>query len=221
MNVNDHTTRRCFVNGLIHMVGLGVLANPATAALWSSRHKGKARSVKTEAGSSKSNLATQQVQAPFLNTNSNGAKFLSSYNIHTGEFLKKCVFFEDGRFVPESMAAIEQHFRDHRTDDVHKIDPQLIQLIHSIQSTIGTKQPIHLVSGYRSHSTNGMLRSACQQVAKKSTHMEGKAADLYIEGVSHKTVQRAALHLGRGGVGRYGDFVHIDTGRVRRWGLGV
>ena len=45
------------------------------------------------------------------------------------------------------------------------------------------------------------------------------AADLFIEGVSHKHIQKTALALKAGGVGRYAQFVHVDTGRVRRWGM--
>ncbi|MDH4023809.1 MAG: DUF882 domain-containing protein, partial [Desulfuromonadales bacterium] len=56
-------------------------------------------------------------------------------------------------------------------------------------------------------------------VAKNSYHMQGKAVDLRLPGVSLKTVRKAALDLKMGGVGYYPQsaFVHIDSGRVRSW----
>ena len=50
-------------------------------------------------------------------------------------------------------------------------------------------------------------------------HVEAKAADINLPGVELKSLQMAALDLGEGGVGYYprSGFVHVDTGRVRRW----
>ncbi|HKJ19431.1 MAG TPA: DUF882 domain-containing protein, partial [Woeseiaceae bacterium] len=54
---------------------------------------------------------------------------------------------------------------------------------------------------------------------KKSQHLLGKAIDVRLRGVPTDTLRDAALALQRGGVGYYekSDFVHMDTGRVRRW----
>ncbi|MGZ8163758.1 MAG: YcbK family protein, partial [Methylobacter sp.] len=56
-------------------------------------------------------------------------------------------------------------------------------------------------------------------VAKHSLHMQGRAIDIRIEGVTTKTIRNAALAMGRGGVGYYphANFVHLDTGEVRTW----
>ena len=56
-------------------------------------------------------------------------------------------------------------------------------------------------------------------MARGSYHMQGKAVDLRLEGVDLVRVHRAALDLGRGGVGLYSGpgFVHVDTGPVRTW----
>ena len=49
--------------------------------------------------------------------------------------------------------------------------------------------------------------------------MRGMATDLRVQGVDLAHVRKAALSLGRGGVGYYprSNFVHVDTGRVRQW----
>jgi uncharacterized protein YcbK (DUF882 family) len=49
--------------------------------------------------------------------------------------------------------------------------------------------------------------------------MQGMAMDIRVPGVELGQVRKAALALGRGGVGYYpqSDFVHVDVGRVRQW----
>jgi uncharacterized protein YcbK (DUF882 family) len=49
--------------------------------------------------------------------------------------------------------------------------------------------------------------------------MEGKAIDIRVSGVDLTRLRDAALSMNVGGVGYYqsSDFVHFDTGRVRRW----
>ena len=79
--------------------------------------------------------------------------------------------------------------------------------------------PIHVISGYRSAKTNAMLAAQSGSVAKNSYHLHGMAIDLRLPGRSLRDVQRAGLDLARGGVGFYpkSEFVHLDTGPVRRW----
>jgi uncharacterized protein YcbK (DUF882 family) len=50
-------------------------------------------------------------------------------------------------------------------------------------------------------------------------HMEGGAADINVQGRDLTLVESVALAMRGGGVGYYprSDFVHVDTGRVRRW----
>ena len=50
--------------------------------------------------------------------------------------------------------------------------------------------------------------------------MHGKAIDVRLSGRDTAGLRDAAIALARGGVGYYprSDFVHLDTGRVRRWG---
>ena len=49
--------------------------------------------------------------------------------------------------------------------------------------------------------------------------MDGRAIDVRLPGVALAELRDAALSLGAGGVGFYAreQFVHLDTGRVRRW----
>lgn len=144
---------------------------------------------------------------------------LSLLNTHTGERLKEVVYWEKGLYIPDALQDINYVLRDHRTDEVHKIDPSTLDLMAAISRKIDAKRPFEIISGYRSPQTNQYLRSASGGVAKNSYHIQGKAVDLRLPGVPLKTVRNAALSLRKGGVGYYprSNFVHIDSGAVRTW----
>ncbi len=144
---------------------------------------------------------------------------LSMTNTHTGEHLKEVVYWEAGKYIPDALEHIDHVLRDHRTDEVHPIDPMTLDLMAAISRKVGAKSPFQIISGYRSPKSNQLLRNSSQGVAKKSYHMQGKAVDLRLPGVPLKVVRKAALELRMGGVGYYpkSDFIHIDSGRVRSW----
>lgn len=145
---------------------------------------------------------------------------LTFHNIHTGEWLKDAVYWENGRYVTETLNDINRIFRDHRTGDIHEMDPKLTHILYGIRRHTGSDQAFNIISGYRSPKSNNMLRNKSSGVAKKSYHMLGQAVDINLEGVSVNNVRKAALAMdATGGVGAYGSsgFVHIDTGPRRTW----
>ncbi len=143
---------------------------------------------------------------------------LAFYNLHTGENLKTA-YWAEGGYLPDALADINHILRDFRNDQVLPIEPPLLDLLHNIHSTLDTSQPFHIVSGYRSPATNASLAANSDGVAKSSLHMQGKAIDLYVEGVPLNELRHAAIALQSGGVGYYpnSNFVHVDIGRVRSW----
>lgn len=144
---------------------------------------------------------------------------LSLLNTHTGERLKELVYWEKGLYIPDALQDINYVLRDHRTDEIHKIDPLTLDLMAAISRKLDVKRPFEIISGYRSPQTNQYLRHASNGVAKNSYHIQGKAVDLRLPGVPLKIVRKAALTLRKGGVGYYpkSNFVHIDSGAVRSW----
>jgi uncharacterized protein YcbK (DUF882 family) len=144
---------------------------------------------------------------------------LSLLNTHTGERLKDVVYWEKGNYIHDALENLNHVLRDHRTNQVHPIDPMTLDLMAAISRKVDAKQPFEIISGYRSPQTNRSLRNNSNGVAKNSYHMQGKAVDLRLPGVPLKTVRKAALDLSMGGVGYYAKsgFVHIDSGRVRSW----
>jgi len=143
---------------------------------------------------------------------------LMLYNTHTGEQLRT-TYWAGGRYLPDSLASANHLLRDHRSGDVHRMDPRVFDLMAAVQRKLGAKGPIHIISGYRSPATNAWLASMSDGVACHSLHMQGKAVDIRLPGHSVRNIGRAAVSLKAGGVGIYpaSGFVHIDTGNVRRW----
>jgi uncharacterized protein YcbK (DUF882 family) len=142
---------------------------------------------------------------------------LALHNLHTGETLDTA-YWADGRYLPEGMRRIEWLLRDHRTDEVHPIDPRLLDLLVELRGRLHAPR-FEVVSGYRSPATNAMLASLSDGVAQHSFHLQGKAIDIRVPGRRLRQVRAAAMTLQGGGVGYYphSDFVHIDTGPIRHW----
>jgi uncharacterized protein YcbK (DUF882 family) len=145
---------------------------------------------------------------------------LSFHNTHTNERIES-VYCVSGRYQEPGLTAIDWILRDFRTGDVQRIDPKLLDLLHLLkEQAAGPESPAvyEIISGYRSPRSNEMLRNRSGAVARHSLHLKGMAADVRLSGVSLGVLRDAALDLKRGGVGYYaGEFVHIDSGRVRRW----
>jgi uncharacterized protein YcbK (DUF882 family) len=146
------------------------------------------------------------------------ARSLAFDHLHTGERLE-VEYFSGGTYLPDALRAVDRLLRDFRTGDVHTIDPALLDLLHGLTGSTGSRRPFEVISGYRSPATNKMLRSRSEGVAAGSLHMVGQAIDVRLADVPLAKLRKAALALRRGGVGYYpaSDFVHVDTGRVRAW----
>ena len=137
---------------------------------------------------------------------------------HTGERVDT-EYWANGRYLPDATAAIDHVLRDFRTGEVYPIEPNLLDLLHSLRTSLDSQEPFHVISGYRSPKTNAALQSKSNEVATKSLHMRGMAIDIRLPGREIADLHRSALTLQSGGVGFYpaSEFVHVDVGRVRRW----
>ena len=151
------------------------------------------------------------------------ARTLSFDCIQTGEKLKSVTYWAKGRYEPGALDAINHSLRDFQNGDVHPIDPKVLDVLHRIGQALDTDCRFEIVCGYRSAQTNAALRRNDPQVAVHSLHMTGQAIDFALPGRRLSLVHKTALAQQIGGIGYYpdADFLHVDTGRVRRWtGLG-
>lgn len=145
---------------------------------------------------------------------------LSFENLHTGETLS-LVYAVGDQYVQTAMQSVRQFLRDFRNGETHVIDPVLLNQLHTLAGATGTRAPFQVISGYRSPATNAMLRREGHGVATSSLHLQGQAIDIRLSDVTLADLRDAALSLHAGGVGYYpsadSNFVHVDTGAVRRW----
>lgn len=147
-----------------------------------------------------------------------GKRSISFYHTHTTEELN-ITYARQRAYDIGALQRVNHFLRDHRTGDIHPIDPRLLDLLYTIQRVSGHRGVFEVISGYRSPKTNTMLRRKSSGVAGRSLHLEGRAIDVRLAGIKTKELGRIALHLKQGGVGYYAksDFVHLDTGRIRSW----
>ena len=151
---------------------------------------------------------------------------ISLIHIHTGESLT-ITYKKDGQYIPSAMRQINYLLRDWRKDEVISIDPRTIDLVWELHEDLGSHEPIHIVCGYRSASTNAFLHRIGRHVARESQHIRGNAIDFYFPDVSTQKIRNIALVRQVGGVGYYRSaggptgFLHVDSGHVRHWGPAI
>ena len=146
-------------------------------------------------------------------------KSISLHNIHTGESLKKAIFWAEGEYVQQTLEDVNFLLRDYRNDKIKTIDPQLLDILYTLHQKVGGFRPFQVISGYRSPETNAFLARTTNGVAQKSLHIQGKAIDIRLPGYDLADLRKAAMTLKSGGVGYYpkSEFIHLDTGKIRYW----
>lgn len=143
-------------------------------------------------------------------------RVLDMHNIHTGENLD-IRYYSSGLYDPDALKDINYLLRCHYTDDVREIDTGVLDLLYKIKESVGRDRLIEVISGYRSPLYNRYLRKIGRKVSSNSLHILGLAIDFRIHGIDNDRLSKAARSFLAGGVGRYREFVHIDTGPVRNW----
>ena len=88
------------------------------------------------------------VGSPEIVSASGGTRTISLYNIHTQETVS-VVYKKDGKYVDAGLEKVNHILRDHRRNETTKMDPELVDLLWEMHSELGSKEPIHVISGYR------------------------------------------------------------------------
>ena len=146
------------------------------------------------------------------------SRTLSFYHTHTKDRL--IVTYAYGKkYKTQALEAINDFLKDFRDGAKADIDPALLDFLFDLREKVGSSGTYEVISAYRSTATNEMLRARGNGVARRSQHVLGKAIDVRLDDVDTKLLRDTAIQMRRGGVGYYrvSNFVHIDTGRVRRW----
>jgi uncharacterized protein YcbK (DUF882 family) len=138
--------------------------------------------------------------------------------MHTDEWLRT-VYWADGHYIREAVRDINWILRDHHSEEVRPMNAGLLDVLGMLRNRLECHDPLMVVCGYRSPSTNARMAARSDGVASNSFHIKGMAIDVRCEGRDLSRVRSAAMSLRCGGVGYYprSDFVHVDCGPVRYW----
>jgi len=141
------------------------------------------------------------------------------FNTHTGHRLD-LVYRVGDTFVPAALTQLESFLCDHRNGRELPFDPSLFNVLTDLARSVGRAgAEFQVISAYRTPETNAMLGATRSGIAKHSLHMEARAIDIRLPDTPTARLRDAAIAMRRGGVGYYRDldFIHVDTGPVRRW----
>jgi len=107
-----------------------------------------------------------------------------------------------------------------------EMDPKLLELLWATQAFVaryGMTAPLEILSGYRTPETNRHLIEQGVPAARKSLHIEARAADIRIANLDAEVLGGLISSFRQGGVGFYyrqtkqGGWIHADTGLQRSW----
>jgi len=93
------------------------------------------------------------------------------------------------------------------------ISPELVSVLQNIRTHFG--KPVTITSAYRTPAHNKKVGGVSD-----SMHLYGLAADITVKNISPRNVGQYAEQLltGKGGIGVYDSFVHIDVRPTKaRW----
>lgn len=145
---------------------------------------------------------------------------LALHNVNTNEKMALKVGAKD-KLTSKQLSQLHYFLRDWRQNEIKEIDGSvlktLIDICGEFTARFGALE-VRIASGYRSKTTNNMLRKSSNKVARRSLHLQGRAIDFSLPNVSISQLSRVAKKVCPGGVGTYNTFVHIDSGPKRAWG---
>ncbi len=144
---------------------------------------------------------------------------ITLHNLWTEEYLD-LTYWREGNYLPGALTDFDYLLRDRRSGQVSEIFRSVFDQLFWLGQALGSDAPFGVISGFRSESSNQLLRDNSEGVAKNSLHTYGMAIDVRMQGISDTKVWKAAVELGMGGAGLYrsSEFVHLDVGPVRAWG---
>lgn len=220
--------RRDVITGLIAGLAMPFVARPAVATTGSILARGAGPLIDLDTGASLYEMYDPEPepsqegpmgQSPQVDFAA-GTPVLKMWNIHTDERIAVRPVQATG-VDHTALDQVNRFMRDWRRNEVKPIDANAVVGLLEIQEQArrqGFSGDMRFLSGYRSRATNDAIRAAGANAARNSLHIQAKAIDFSLPGVSIRDTIQLAKGLHMGGVGGYDTFVHVDTGRVRFWG---
>lgn len=143
----------------------------------------------------------------------------------SGERLQ-LLYWQDGEIRDAVYQECCHFLRDVNGKKSMPIDPKLLETLWATQAFIerfGMTKPLEVLSAYRTPESNQRLREEGIPAARKSLHLEGRAADIRIAHLHEAVLGELIRSFRQGGVGFYfrasakGGWIHTDTGLQRTW----
>ena len=97
----------------------------------------------------------------------NETRTLSFHHTHSDEDLT-VTFKRDGRYDEDALKKLNHFLRDWRSQEQTTMDRRLFDILWEVYRDVDGKQPINIISSYRSPATNAMLRRRSSGVARFS-----------------------------------------------------
>jgi uncharacterized protein YcbK (DUF882 family) len=139
-------------------------------------------------------------------------------NVKTEKEVEVNLLNPDGSLNEAGFSAIDEVFGFPTREKGEHISPRLIFMMDYFSDLAAPGKAIQLTSGYRSPDYNDALREAGGNVARTSQHIDGLAADFYLDGVDGKALWELIRSRDCCGVGHYGGaMIHLDAARPRFW----
>ena len=161
-------------------------------------------------------VAPNSTELAVANGDTRTVVFSSQHTNEQGSF----TYMVNGVYDQSVLDKLNWFMRDWRLNEPTKMDPRLFDIVWEVYRESGSREPVDVLSGYRSPQTNAMLRRRSSQVAEHSQHMAGRAIDAHFVDVGPARIRDIAMRMEEGGVGFYPTgvtWVHIDSGSVRYW----
>ena len=136
------------------------------------------------------------------------------------------LYWKDGEMLDSAYQQVCHLLRDVNGKKSAAIDPKLLETLWATQAFIarfGMTKPLEILSGYRTPESNKRLIEEGIPAARKSLHLEGRAADIRIPQLHEEVLGELIQSFRQGGVGFYyrpsakGGWIHTDTGLQRMW----
>ena len=139
----------------------------------------------------------------------------------------RLLYWKDGEVLDSAYQQLCHLLRDvNGGGKTAPIDPNLLETLWGTQAFVaryGMTAPLEILSGYRTAESNQRLREQGVPAARKSLHMDGKAADIRVPHLDASVLGGLVRSFRQGGVGFYyrsdarGGWIHADTGLQRIW----
>lgn len=138
----------------------------------------------------------------------------------------RLLYWKDGEILEPAYQQLCHLLRDVHAKKTAPIDPRLLETLWGAQAFVaryGMTRPLEILSGYRTAETNKKLIETGIPAARKSLHLDGRAADIRLANLNSEILGSLVRSFRQGGVGFYyrpskqGGWIHADTGIERTW----